>query len=86
MATEHVKVYEEKKGLPIWAWLIPLLLLLALLAWLLLKPKQAAVDTSAAGNDSNGRCHGSARSGSRPLRHRQSDSNARRTSNFDSCG
>ncbi len=47
MATEHVKVYEEKKGLPIWAWLIPLLLLLALLAWFLLRPKQAAVDTSA---------------------------------------
>lgn len=49
MATEHVKVYEDKKkGLPIWAWLIPLLLLLALLAWFLLRPKQqAAVDTSA---------------------------------------
>jgi outer membrane protein OmpA-like peptidoglycan-associated protein len=31
---EHVKVYEEKKqGLPIWAWLLPLLLLLGLLAW-----------------------------------------------------
>ena len=28
---ERVKVYEEtKKGLPIWAWLLPLLLLLAL--------------------------------------------------------
>jgi outer membrane protein OmpA-like peptidoglycan-associated protein len=38
MATEKVKVYEEKgpkKGLPIWAWLLPLLLLLALGAWLL---------------------------------------------------
>ncbi len=33
MATEHVKVFEEKKGLPIWAWLLPLLLLLALLLW-----------------------------------------------------
>ncbi len=36
MATEKVKVYEEqpaKKGLPIWAWLLPLLILLALLAW-----------------------------------------------------
>ncbi len=34
---EHVKVYEEgtKKGLPIWAWLLPLLLLLALLAYFL---------------------------------------------------
>lgn len=34
---DHVKVYEEKrKGLPIWAWLLPLLLLLALLAYYLL--------------------------------------------------
>ena len=33
---EHVKVYEEKKGVPVWAWLLPLLLLLALLAWFLL--------------------------------------------------
>ncbi len=34
---EHVKIYEEKKkGLPIWAWLLPLLLLLALLAFYLL--------------------------------------------------
>ncbi len=33
---EHVKIYEEKKkGLPIWAWLLPLLLLLALLAYFL---------------------------------------------------
>lgn len=32
---ERVKVYEEKKGLPIWAWLLPLLLLLALLAYFL---------------------------------------------------
>ncbi len=47
MATNHVKVYEEKKGLPIWAWLLPLLLLLALLAWYLLRPKQAAVNTAA---------------------------------------
>ena len=44
---EHVKVYEEKKGIPVWAWLIPLLLLLALLAWYLLRPKQATVDSSA---------------------------------------
>lgn len=38
MAAEHVKVYEDKKtgGLPVWAWLIPLLILLALLAWFLL--------------------------------------------------
>ena len=34
--SERVKVYEEKKGgLPIWAWLLPLLLLLALLAYFL---------------------------------------------------
>ncbi len=33
---EHVKVYEEKKkGLPIWAWLLPLLLLFALVAYFL---------------------------------------------------
>jgi outer membrane protein OmpA-like peptidoglycan-associated protein len=41
MATEKVKVYEEgekKKGLPIWAWLLPLLLLLALGIWLLNRP------------------------------------------------
>lgn len=38
MATEHVKVYEDGKkgGLPVWAWLLPLLILLALLAWFLL--------------------------------------------------
>ena len=35
---EHVKVYEDGKkgGLPVWAWLLPLLILLALLAWFLL--------------------------------------------------
>lgn len=33
----RVKVYEEtKKSTPIWAWLLPLLLLAALLAWFLL--------------------------------------------------
>ena len=32
---DHVKVFEEKKGLPIWAWLLPLLLLLAILAYFL---------------------------------------------------
>ena len=38
MATERVKVYEDNKrgGFPIWAWLLPLLLILALLAWYLL--------------------------------------------------
>ena len=36
MATEHVKVFEEKKPLSLLTWLLPLLLLLALLAWFLL--------------------------------------------------
>ncbi len=42
--SEHIKVYEEKKkGLPIWAWLLPMLLLLALLAYFLLhRPAQTA--------------------------------------------
>ena len=45
---EHVKVFEEKKrGLPIWAWLLPLLLLLALLAYFLMH-RAAPVDTAAA--------------------------------------
>ena len=51
MATEHVKVYEEKKTLPIWAWLLPLLLLLALLAWYLLghrNEQPAATNATAA--------------------------------------
>lgn len=49
MATERVKVYEDGKkgGLPIWAWLIPLLILLALLAWFLLHHR-GANDTAAA--------------------------------------
>lgn len=48
MATEHVKVYEDKKkGLPVWAWLIPLLLLLGFLAWYLLRPKPQAADNAA---------------------------------------
>lgn len=47
MATNHVKVFEEKKGLPFWAWLIPLLLLLALLLWFLLRPKHEAINTAA---------------------------------------
>ncbi len=49
MATEHVKVFEEKKkGLPIWAWLLPLLLIAAIAAWLLLHHKQPAAATDAA--------------------------------------
>ena len=41
---ERVKIYEEgtKKGLPLWAWLLPLLLLLALLAWFLNRNHNAA--------------------------------------------
>lgn len=45
---ERVKVYEEKKGLPIWAWLLPLLLLLALLAYFLTRHHDAPVADTAA--------------------------------------
>ena len=41
---DRVKVYEEaekKKGLPIWAWLLPLLLLLALLIYFLTRHHDA---------------------------------------------
>lgn len=43
MATERVKVYEDGKrgGVPVWAWLLPLLLILALLAWYLLHRNNA---------------------------------------------
>ena len=45
---DHIKVFEEKKrGLPIWAWLLPLLLLLALLAYFLTRNKQEPVVTQA---------------------------------------
>ena len=46
---DRVKVYEEgtKKKLPIWAWLLPLLLLLALLAYFLTRPKPEPVTTAA---------------------------------------
>ena len=46
---DHVKVYEEKtkQGLPIWAWLLPLLLLLALLAYFLTRHKTDNQPTSA---------------------------------------
>ena len=50
MATEKVKVYEEgdkKKGLPIWAWLLPLLLLLALGIWLFSRPHNTETATNA---------------------------------------
>ena len=41
---DRVKVYEEgtKKSLPLWAWLLPLLLLLALLAFFFLHPQTGA--------------------------------------------
>ncbi len=48
MATGHVKVYEDKKksAVPIWAWLLPLLLILALLGWFLMH-RHAVADTGA---------------------------------------
>ena len=47
--TDRVKVYEEKKkGLPIWAWLLPLLLLLALLAYFLTRHHDDAGPTATA--------------------------------------
>ena len=50
MATEHVKVYEDGKkgGIPVWAWLLPLLLLLALLGWFLTHRHPATDNTAAA--------------------------------------
>ena len=61
MATEHVKVYEDSKrgGLPIWAWLLPLLLVLALLAWFLLHHR-AATDTAAVPAVATGTASGAA--------------------------
>lgn len=49
MATEHVKVYEEGKrgGIPVWAWLVPLLLVLALLAWYLLHRNNTGAEAPA---------------------------------------
>lgn len=38
--SDRVKVFEEKKKLPIWAWLLPLLLLVALLASFLTRHKE----------------------------------------------
>ena len=48
---DRIKVYEEtKKGVAIWAWLLPLLLLLALLAFFFLRHRTAdAVPANAAG-------------------------------------
>ena len=45
--SEKVKVYEEKKGLPIWAWLLPLLLLIALAAYFLTRHKAEPAVTQA---------------------------------------
>lgn len=49
MAAERVKVYEDGKrgGVPVWAWLLPLLLILALLAWYLLHRNNTAAETPA---------------------------------------
>ena len=45
---DKVKVYEEKKkGLPIWAWLLPLLLLVALIAYFMTRHKDEPVVTQA---------------------------------------
>ena len=44
---QNVKVFEEKRGLPIWAWLLPLLLLLALLAYFLTRHKADPAITQA---------------------------------------
>lgn len=48
MATGRVKVYEDGKkgGLPVWAWLLPLLILLGLLAWFLLRHRTAAPEAA----------------------------------------
>ena len=50
MATERVKVYEDGKrgGFPVWAWLLPLLLILALLAWYLLHRNSNAGQSASA--------------------------------------
>ncbi len=47
---ERVKVFEEKtgKGLPIWAWLLPLLLLLALFVYFLTRNHNATAPASGA--------------------------------------
>ena len=46
---EKVKVYEEKKSsTPIWMWLLPLLLLLGIGAWLLSRNNTPAASTTTA--------------------------------------
>ena len=48
MATGRVKVYEDGKrgGIPVWAWLLPLLILLGLLAWFLLRHHAAPTEAA----------------------------------------
>ena len=49
MASEKIKVFEEgtKKSIPIWAWLLPLLLLLGIGAWLLTRHRDEPSTTAA---------------------------------------
>ncbi|WP_263385616.1 OmpA family protein [Granulicella arctica] len=44
---DRVKIYEEKKGFPIWAWLLPLLLLALLAAYFLTHHKDEPAAVSA---------------------------------------
>ena len=41
--TEQVKIFEEKKKLPIWAWLVPLLLLIGVLGYFLTRHREPAI-------------------------------------------
>lgn len=59
MATEKVKVFAEgKKGISLWMWLLPLVILLALAAWLMSRhhegPKTDAINTGDATKPDNG--------------------------------
>ncbi len=48
--TDRLKVYEEKPGgTPIWAWLIPLLVVLALLGYFFTRHHQTAANAAVAG-------------------------------------
>lgn len=48
---EKIKVFEEgKKGVPIWAWLLPLLLLLAFGAWMLTRNRDTTQTAVVAGD------------------------------------
>ena len=86
MATNHVKVYEDKKGLPLWAWLIPLLLLLAVLAYFL-SPSEAVGRQHCSPSDHSHRAgHRSSRSRGSQVRHGQGDLDLRRPGHSDPCG